>query len=339
MDHPLPEPSGAPAPAPAPLPDPTAAARALVDGVERVVRGRRAAVELLVTAVLARGHVLVEDVPGSGKTTLATAFAASLGAECSRVQATADLLPADVTGSGVWDPASGGFRFVPGPLFAPVVLVDELNRTSPRTQSAFLEAMEERRVTVDGVRHRLPEPFVVVATQNPVEQHGTYPLPEGQLDRFAVRLVLGPLTADVERRVLREQLAGNRPETLTPVLDLAGLLALQRATAGVHVADATLDLAVGLTRATRTDPRVRLGAGTRAGLTLVRCAQARALLAGRDHVLPEDVQALVVPVLAHRLLLAEEHEPLEVGGAGSRTLAQERLAAGLVPGTAVPLHR
>jgi MoxR-like ATPase len=311
--------------------DPAATARALVEGVERVVRGRRAGVELLVTAVLARGHVLVEDVPGSGKTTLATAFAASVGAEAARIQATADLLPADVTGSGVWDPATGGFRFVPGPVFAPVVLVDELNRASPRTQSAFLEAMEERAVTVDGVRHRLPEPFVVVATQNPVEQHGTYPLPEGQLDRFAVRLVLGPVTEDVERQVLREQLAGNRPERLRPVLGLADLLDLQDAVGAVHVADATLDLAVRICRASRTDARIVLGAGTRAALTLVRCAQARALLAGRDHVLPEDVQALVVPVLAHRLLPATDGE--------DRTPTQERLAAGLVAAVRVDLRR
>nr|WP_218886563.1 MoxR family ATPase [Kineococcus aurantiacus] len=314
-------------------------ARSLVEGIERVVRGRRQAVELLVTAVLARGHVLVEDVPGSGKTTLATAFAASLGAQCSRVQATADLLPADVTGSGVWDPATGGFRFVPGPVFAPVLLVDELNRTSPRTQSAFLEAMEERAVTVDGVRHALPDPFVLVATQNPVEQHGTYPLPEGQLDRFAVRLVLGPLAEDVERQVLREQLAGNRPERLTPVLDLADLVAVQEATARVHVADATLDLALRLCRATRTDPRVLLGAGTRAALTLVRCAQGRALLAGRDHVLPEDVQALVVPVLAHRLVPGDGLALAEDGGAAARTLTQERLAAGLVQAVPVDLRR
>jgi len=310
--------------------DPAEIARALVDGIERVVRGRRPAVEVLVVAVLARGHVLIEDLPGSGKTTLATAFAASVGADCSRIQATADLLPADVTGSGVWDPAAGGFRFVPGPVFAPVVLVDELNRTSPRTQSAFLEAMEERAVTVDGQRHALPDPFVMVATQNPVEQHGTYPLPEGQLDRFAVRLVLGPLDEDVERRVVREQLAGNRPEALTPVLDLAGLLALQAAVQQVHVADAVLELAVRLCRASRTDPRIVLGAGTRAALTLVRCAQARALLSGRGHVVPEDVQGLTVPVLAHRLMPAQ--------GQGQATLAQERLAADLVRGVPVGLH-
>ncbi|PRY18182.1 MoxR-like ATPase [Kineococcus rhizosphaerae] len=324
---------------PLPSGDPTVAARGLVEGIERVVRGRLAVVELLVTAVLARGHVLIEDVPGTGKTTLATAFAASVGARCSRVQATADLLPADVTGAGVWDPATGGFRFVPGPVFAPVLLVDELNRTSPRTQSAFLEAMEERAVTVDGVRHRLPDPFVLIATQNSVEQHGTYPLPEGQLDRFAVRLVLGPVAEDVERQVVREQLAGNRPEALSPVLDLAGLLDLQEATAAVHVADATLDLAVRLCRATRTDPQVRSGAGTRAVLTLVRCAQGRAVLAGRDHVLPEDVQALVVPVLAHRLVPGDAHSLLGEDGPAARTVAQERLAAGLVPAVAVDLQR
>jgi MoxR-like ATPase len=279
----------------------TAAARRIVTNVETVVHGRSAAVELVACAMLAGGHALIEDVPGSGKTTLARAFARSLGGTFSRVQATADLLPADITGSGVWDPDAKGFRFVPGPLFAHVVLVDELNRTPPRTQSAFLEAMEERSVTVDGVHHRLPDPFFIIATQNPLEQHGTYPLPEGQLDRFAVRVTLAPLTAGDESRVVREQLVRATVDQLSPVLPTEGLRALRFAVRQVHVADAVLDYAVALTRATRADARIELGASSRAAIVLVRCAQARAVLAGRTYVSPDDVKDLAVAVLAHRV--------------------------------------
>jgi len=278
-------------------------AAALVENVERVVRGRRPAVELVVCALLGGGHALVEDVPGSGKTTLARAVARSLGASFSRIQATADLLPADITGSGVWDPARHTFTFVPGPLFASVVLADELNRTPPRTQSAFLEAMEEGAVTVDGSRHPLPDPFFVLATQNPQEQHGTYPLPEGQLDRFAVRVRLGTLDAASERLVVREQLVRPTVEDLAPVLGAEDLLALRHAVRRIHVAGPVLDHAVGVVRLTRADPRVALGASSRAAITLVRCAQARAVLSGRDHVTPDDVKSLAVPVLAHRVLL------------------------------------
>ena len=283
----------------------TGAARALVTSVDEVVQGRHAVVERVVAAVLARGHVLVEDVPGTGKTTLARALAQAVGVDLSRVQATADLMPADVTGAGVWRPEAGLVEFVPGPLFGHVVLADELNRTPPRTQSAFMEAMEERAVTVDGVRHPLPDPFVVVATQNPLDQAGTYPLPEGQLDRFAVRLRLGRVAGSVERAVLRSRLHALQPEPARQVLDAAGLRRLQAHVVDVHVADAVLDLAVGVVAATREHPRVALGASTRGALTLVRVAQALALLRGRDHVLPDDVQVLAADVLAHRLVLRD----------------------------------
>jgi MoxR-like ATPase len=281
----------------------TALAVGLVDNIERVVRGRRAAVELVVCAVLAGGHALVEDVPGSGKTTLARAVARSVGGRFQRIQATPDLLPSDITGTGIWDPHRQVFDFVPGPLFAHVVLADELNRTTPRTQSAFLEAMEEGAVTVDGQRHPLPDPFFLVATQNPVEQHGTYPLPEGQLDRFAVRVRLGGLDAASERLVVREQLTRATVDDLAPVLDVADLRTLRAGVRTVHVADSVLDHAVALVRGTREDPRTLLGASSRAAIGLVRCAQARAVLAGRDYVAPEDVRALATPVLAHRLVL------------------------------------
>jgi MoxR-like ATPase len=296
------------------LPSPTApeqaaahvaAARRVVTNVEQVVHGRDRAVELVTCALLAGGHVLVEDVPGSGKTTLARAFSRSVGGVFQRVQATADLLPGDITGSGVWEADAGRFRFVPGPLFANVVLVDELNRTPARTQSAFLEAMEEHAVTVDGVRHALPDPFFLVATQNPLEQHGTFPLPEGQLDRFAISLTLGAIDHSTERQVVREQLVRATVDDLSPVLDPTGLIALRAATRGIHVADPVLDHAVAVVRATREDPRIRIGASSRAALALVRCAQGRALLQGRDYVLPDDTQALAVAVLGHRIRLAD----------------------------------
>jgi MoxR-like ATPase len=279
-------------------------ARALVSAVEEVVLGRRPAVELTVAAVISGGHVLVEDVPGSGKTTLARALAHVLGGTFRRIQGTADLMPADITGSAVWEPALSGFSFVPGPIFANVVLVDELNRTSPRTQSALLEAMDEGAVTVDGVRHLLPEPFVLLATQNPYEHWGTYPLPEGQLDRFTAMIHPGVNTEEYERRIVREQLAGPTVDALQPVLSPEQVVALRRAARQVHVADSVLAYAVALTGLTRTHPLVAIGASTRATIALVRCAQARTLLQGRPHVLPDDIKALAVPVLAHRLTLA-----------------------------------
>jgi MoxR-like ATPase len=276
-------------------------ARTVVDTVARVVHDRDDAIELAVAAAIAGGHVLIEDVPGSGKTTLARALAAALGGSFRRVQGTADLLPADITGSSIWEPGRSDFSFVPGPVFANLVLVDELNRTPPRTQSALLEAMDEGFVTVDGVRHRLPEPFVLLATQNPYEQWGTYPLPEGLLDRFAVLLHLGENTGDTERRVVREQLAGPTVEELTPAVTAEDVAELRREVRRVHVADALLGYAVALSAATRRHPDVTLGASTRSTISLLRCAQSIALLRGRPHVVPDDVKLLAVPVLSHRL--------------------------------------
>jgi len=299
----------------------------LVTNVERVVRGRRDAVELTIIAFLAGGHVVIEDVPGTGKTTLARAMARSLGGTFHRVQATADLLPSDITGSSVWDPAAGRFAFVPGPVFAHVVLVDELNRTPPRTQSAFLEVMEEGAVTVDGTRHAVPDPFFMVATQNPVEQHGTYPLPEGQLDRFAIRLRLGGLDVGSELRVVREQLTGPTVDSVQEVADVEQLRRTRAAVRQVHVSDRVLAHALTLVRGTREDPRIRLGASSRAAITLVRCSQARAVLAGREFVTPDDVRALVVPVLAHRLVPAAAAS----GGLAAETVVGEMVANLPVP--------
>lgn len=283
--------------------DSAAIAAALVANVERVVHGRRDAVELVTCAVLAGGHVLIEDLPGSGKTTLARAVAHSLGGVFRRVQGTADLLPADITGGGIWEPGTADVRFVAGPLFAHVVLVDELNRTTPRTQSAFLEAMDEGAVTVDGVRHPLPDPFVVLATQNPLDQHGTYPLPEGQLDRFSITLSLGVNDPETERLVVREQLDHATVDELGPVTTPAELAAARADVRRTYVAEQVLDYAMLVVEATRSHQDVSVGASTRAALSLVRCAQARSLLGGRDHVLPDDVKVLAPNVLGHRLVL------------------------------------
>lgn len=280
------------------------AAMRLIANVEQVVHGRRPAVELVVAGLLAGGHVLIQDVPGSGKTTLAHAVARSVGGEFRRIQCTADLLPGDITGSAMWNPSSQEFRFVPGPVFANVLLVDELNRATPRAQSALLEAMDEAMVTVDGVRHPLPDPFFVVATQNPSDQYGTYPLPEGQLDRFALGLTLGPNDRETERRVMREQLIRATVGDLQPVLEPDELRWLQLEVRRTYVADAVLDFGLSIVAATRDHPSVRVGASSRAALSLLRCAQARALVAGRNYVVPDDIKALAPMALGHRVVLA-----------------------------------
>jgi MoxR-like ATPase len=260
----------------------------------------------LLVSILAEGHVLIEDNPGVGKTALARALARSVDAEYARIQCTADLLPADVVGTNVFNQREARFEFRPGPVFANVVLVDEINRASPKTQSGLLECMQERHVTVDVHTHELARPFIVIATQNPIEYEGTYPLPEAQLDRFMVRAALGYPTADDEADMLSVHAEGDRVLDLQPVAAVAEVLAAQQAAAQVHASEALRRYVVAILDQTRGDPRTELGASPRAGLMLLKAAKALAALDGRDHALPDDVQVLAPSVLTHRLLLAPD---------------------------------
>lgn len=270
--------------------------------VETVVDGKPDVVHLAVTVLLAEGHLLLEDVPGVGKTMLAKALAQSIGCSVRRIQFTPDLLPSDITGVSVYNQERQDFEFKPGAVFSNVVVGDEINRASPKTQSALLECMEERQVTVDGVTYRLPPPFIVVATQNPIEMEGTYPLPEAQRDRFMARVSMGYPSAEAELEMLDRHGAVDPLASLAPVADpetIRHLIAIARS---VYAADAVKEYVVALVRATRATGELRLGASPRSALHLLRAAKAHAAMQGRPHVLPDDVQALVLPVLAHRLL-------------------------------------
>ncbi len=278
------------------------------DAVERVIVGKRDVVELLLVAVLSGGHVLIEDVPGIGKTKLARSFCQAICGTFRRIQFTPDLLPADVTGSLVYESARGTFVFHPGPVFANVVLADEINRGTPRTQSALLEAMEERQVTVERQSYRLPEPFLVIATQNPIELEGTFPLPEAQLDRFAMRLRIGYPAPEEEAGVVRRFLGGDPLLELAAVTHPEELVAAIADVRRVFLGQATLDYLVALVRRTREHEEVELGASPRATLALARAAQAAAVLAGRTFVVPDDIRAVALPVLAHRLKLTARAE-------------------------------
>ncbi len=279
----------------------SAVAGRLVAEVSRAIEGKGDVIALAVTTLFARGHLLVEDVPGVGKTTLARALARSLGVPFRRVQFTSDLLPADVLGGSIYDPKTGALSFRAGPIFTSVLLADEVNRTTPRTQSALLEAMDERAVSIEGETRVLDEPFFVVATQNPEEFHGTYPLPESQLDRFLLRVAIGHPAADVERRLIRERGAVAPVESLGAVVSKDELLAAQRAVDDVRVEDVVLDYLHEIVLATRKSPLLSLGASTRAALALSRAVRAHALVHGRAFATPDDVKALGVAALAHRV--------------------------------------
>ena len=278
----------------------------IAENVSRAVKVPDAALRDLLVTLVAEGHVLIEDNPGVGKTALARALARSVEAEYARIQCTADLLPADVVGTNVFNQRETRFEFRPGPVFANVVLVDEINRASPKTQSGLLECMQERHVTVDVHTHELARPFIVVATQNPIEYEGTYPLPEAQLDRFMVRIALGYPSAGDEAAMLSDHAGGDRVLDLESVASVSEILAAQQAAANVHASDALRRYVVSLLEATRSDSRTELGASPRAGLMLLKAAKALAALQGRDHALPDDVQALAPSVLTHRLLLAPD---------------------------------
>ncbi len=284
----------------------------IIDSVASVIDGKPEAVRAAVVTLLAEGHLLIEDVPGVGKTMLARALAATLDASVRRVQFTPDLLPGDITGVSVFDPREREFVFTPGAIFAQIVIADEINRSSPKTQSALLEAMAERRVTVDGVSLDLPDPFFVVATQNPVEMEGTYALPEAQRDRFMMRISIGYPDPMAEALMLRERDRTDPLENVRPVADAARVRELITQARSVHVSPAIEDYAVSLVGATRHDPELRLGASPRATLQLVRAAKVTAALDGRPFVIPDDLTALLVPVLAHRLI------PARLNGSGSR---------------------
>ena len=293
----------------APRLDPTEVAdlgSRLRESITRAVKAPDRVVRDLIVALLAEGHVLIEDAPGVGKTALARALARSLEAEYARVQCTSDLLPADLVGTNVFNQREARFEFHPGPVFANVVLVDEINRASPKTQSGLLECMQERQITVDGHKHELARPFVVLATQNPAEYEGTYPLPEAELDRFMVRVALGYPDAWDESAMLAEHADRDPVEELAPVADVSLVSGAQAALAGIEGTEPLRRYVVAICDATRQDERVELGASPRAGLMLFRAAKALAALEGRDHVLPDDVQALAPSVLAHRLLLSYE---------------------------------
>lgn len=303
----------------------------LVETVEQVMFGKRDVVKLCVIGLLARGHILIEDVPGIGKTTLAQSLAKSVDCSFARIQFTSDMLPSDILGVSILNPKTAEFEFRKGPVFASVVLADEVNRTPPKTQSALLEAMSEYTVSVDGVTHPLPRPFIVLATQNPIEHEGTYVLPESQLDRFMLRVEVGyPPEAD-ELRIMRRHDPMDALKTLKPALDAAELVALQQKVSAVRVDPAVENYILQIVRSTRTHEQVRLGASPRGAQGLFEAAQARAMMEGRDYVTPGDVKELAVPVLAHRMLVRSRGADLAASARERERIMREILQTVKVP--------
>jgi MoxR-like ATPase len=307
------------------------AVRKLEDAIASVMRGKPEAIRAAVVTLLARGHLLIEDIPGVGKTTLARALAAALGGTFRRIQFTSDLLPSDIVGVSVYDQHGKVFELKRGPIFANIVLADEINRTTPRTQSALLEAMSEGQVSIDDTTHTLEMPFIVLATQNPAEHYGTYPLPESQMDRFLLRISIGYPGKAVERELVRERTGGDPVARISPVVDLATVRALQDGVEAIRVDDALVDYAMSIIEETRRHPSIAVGVSTRGALAWYRAAQAAALAAGRDFVIPDDIKSLAVPCLAHRLALAQTHDSL-----GRARADAERLVGEIVGRIAVP---
>jgi MoxR-like ATPase len=300
--------------------------------VARVIRGKDDAIELSLIALLARGHLLIEDVPGVGKTTLAQALAHSFHCSFQRIQFTSDMLPSDVVGISVFNQADQQFEFKPGPIFANIVLADEINRTTPKTQSALLEAMNEAQVTVDAHTHPLPRPFMVLATQNPIEHHGTYPLPESQMDRFLIRIRMGYPSRETEKEILRSQADAHSGASVQPVMEASDVLAMQQAAARVRVEESLLDYALEIIEKTRQNERLILGVSPRGSLMLQRAAQARAFIEGRDFCLPDDFKQLVLPVFAHRVVVNARYATTQ-----KKTSQAESILADILEATPVPL--
>ncbi len=300
----------------------------VINSLEKVIVGKRQSLELVVIGLLCQGHILIEDVPGVGKTMLARSLARSLDCVFNRIQFTPDMLPSDVTGVSIYNQQKNEFEFRPGPIIGQVILADEINRATPKTQAALLEAMEERQVTVDGVTHPMPKPYIVLATQNPIEYEGTFPLPEAQLDRFLLRMRLGYPTANDEIRIMDDQKLQHPLQTLTPIASGAEVLQMGEAVRQVYLSDVVKKYIVDLSTRTRNSQDVYLGASPRGSLFLSRAAQARAALHGRDHVLPDDVKALAVAVLAHRIIVS--------AAARLRDVSSDRIVQEIVHSTPVP---
>jgi MoxR-like ATPase len=302
--------------------------------IARAIYGKEEAIQLALITLLARGHLLIEDVPGVGKTTLAQALAKSFHCSFQRIQFTSDLLPSDVLGVSVYNPESREFEFRSGPIFANVVLADEINRTTPRTQSALLEAMNEAQVSIDGKTLTLPQPFLVIATQNPVEHHGTYPLPESQLDRFLMRIKMGYPSLETEREILRKRVGilGENPlDGLEPVADVSEVLAMQDAVAQIKVDTSLHDYALDIVNRTRNSEQLALGVSPRGTLMLQRAAQARAFLDGRDYCLPDDFKQLAVPVFSHRVVASSRHASLQKKSETTESVLREIVESVPVP--------
>jgi MoxR-like ATPase len=299
--------------------------------IARAIYGKEDAIQLALITLLARGHLLIEDVPGVGKTTLAQALAKSFHCTFQRIQFTSDLLPSDVLGVSVYNPESREFEFRPGPIFANVVLADEINRTTPRTQSALLEAMNEAQVTVDGKTLTLPQPFLVIATQNPVEHHGTYPLPESQLDRFLMRIKMGYPSHETEKEILRKRVGDNPLDALEPLADVSEVLNMQEAVAHVKVDSSLHDYALDIVNRTRNTEQLTLGVSPRGTLMLQRAAQARAYLDGRDYCLPDDFKHLAVSVFSHRVVASSRHASLQKKSEATESVLREIVESAPVP--------
>lgn len=299
--------------------------------IGQVIRGKEHVIRLSLIAVCAQGHLLIEDVPGVGKTTLARALAVSLGCTFRRIQLTSDMLPSDITGVSIFNSQNRQFEFRPGPIFAQIVLADEINRTTPKTQSALLEAMNENQVTLDGVTHRLPKPFMVIATQNPAELHGTFPLPESQLDRFLLRVEIGYPEAESEQRIIRGESSDAQLGRMNPVLDPGAVASAQEAARNISVDEALVRYLVEIVDRTRRHPQLTLGISPRGSQSLYRAAQASALLDGRDYCVPDDFKDLVIPVFGHRCIARSQFDGAPEGRGGTASILREILEEVPVP--------